>query len=287
METQEYELTTQEQFDFAACFKQAAINVAKTNQTKNQIEEIYFVHGYANANDGDPDKIIAVGNWNSHSNTNDTTLTRLCRKLEKVGMDTYYDDEVHVCCHCGKLVCAVASYGQVNQYAILNDADVYCFTCLVSNKDLFSQYLETREGYMNGIAHLITLNVDLEVYGYKNVLHDLQRGMHYGMDADPAVISDSLQEMSITRFLFKLDEKNQFYIAFSLWIHDSDFSKYDPTKMNVNGASIAHAMENNLRKASAALNKMPDGQGVKYAKITPEGHEEKIISRDDFINGVR
>lgn len=64
----------------------------------------------------------------------------------------------------------------------------------------------------------MTLDIDLEKYGYKLYLDDYEAGW-YNRDDNPKDIAKGLREAGITDFIFQLDRQGQFATGFSVWVN--------------------------------------------------------------------
>jgi hypothetical protein len=280
-------------FDRANKLVQKFSKKAKTNQGRSQCDAVTLCTSYVEPGYSDPTSgVIAFGNWNAISRWVPTQRTtevidrapaELGEALAKLGVELEWSDEWAQCCGCQRAVRTQADSYQWQRSYIETDDGPLCKEC-VKPADHFAD-LEGKDNTCD------TLGFDPGQCGYKRVDHDFENGLHHGMADDPKNIAKALRAQGIERFLFILDEASQFYVSFSVWIHDEqwstfDFDKFEKAKLTCDGPSPAEACEAGLKAASAAMDKLPDGQGVKHAEIKADGGVEvRIISPEDFISG--
>ena len=234
-----------------------AANVAKTDEARRRVEDVQ-VNSFGYAEPGyDGDDIVLTGNWNSFSEYKEgkyicleNTMDRLVAILEKLKVPYEWSDEWTDCHECNKLVrTSPAGYGWAASYVILDDGYLVCHECLI--REYADKYLESIEGCDN---HCVTIDgLDLAAHGYVKVLDELENGLHFGQDADSAVIGKSLYAEGVGRYLFKLECAGPFTIEFSTWVHESEahlLANTEFTKDKINGPSVAGAMSSALREAS-------------------------------------
>jgi hypothetical protein len=206
---------------------EAAINSAKTIQTKNRLEDI-AIHTSGYAEPGYSGEIIATGNWNvigeawSQSEARfiggDNTPRRLMSVLEKLGVAIEWSDEWSYCDSCSKLVRTVGdSYAWRPSYAIFNES-ICCHECLKSNA---KEYLEHLEGKY---SHCCTIDVNPAEYNYVKA-GEYQHGFYPGQTDDPKLIAKDLRSKGVYRFIFTLDRNGQFDQRFSVWIHEDEMEQ--------------------------------------------------------------
>lgn len=206
---------------------EAAVNSSTNQYARNHLNDIsVHTHGYAEP--GYDGMIIATGNWNRAGETwdqskgkfigGDDTPTRLHAVLEKLGVKTEWSDEWTSCDNCCKLVRTVGdSYHWRPSYAITNES-IYCQECLKLDA---KTYLESLEGRSNTCCP-----VDIYPSEHNYVLAgQYEHGFHPGQNDNPKKIAASLRSQGVTRFLFTLDQNNQFDQRFSLWIHQEEYSE--------------------------------------------------------------
>lgn len=287
----------------------AGINSAKTEAGRERIEKMRIHDGYAECEWEEGDLPI-TGNWNDVSRWDDQgrqivsvdkTPSRVANCLEKVGAELEWSDEWETCTECGLLIrINPDSYGWTPNWVELDEGKV-CESCL----DI-EEYLMSIEGCSTSV-NTVAGEDDLNSYGYVKI-KDWERGMHPGQDADPLRIGDYLIRMDVGRWLFHMESKGQFDIRFALYIHTEELDKgiKDPgypsraprkgisaiawlqkdylNSSRTHGPSVSAAMERGLREASRLTDQLK-GDGIRYAKVTPEGVTAKLVSPKDFIEG--
>jgi hypothetical protein len=266
---------------------------AKTNDGRYRCEEVTLCTSYVEPGYDDPASgVIAFGNWNvisrwvptqRKSETIDEAPKLLGDALGKLGVELEWSDEWAVCSGCQRAVRTKADSYQWQRSYIDDDGEIICKEC-IDPKD----HLANLEGKDNSCD---TLEIDPSDHGYTRVDHDFENGLHEGMADDPKNIAKALRSQGIERFLFVLDEASQFFIRFSVWIHDEqfgkfDFEKFEKAKLTCDGPTPVEAMKTALESASVQMNKLPDGQGVKVAECKPDGTAEvRVITPQEFIEG--
>jgi hypothetical protein len=276
---------------------EAAKGVAPTQQGANRIEEIQLYSSYAEPGYTDPEcGIIATGNWNTITEYNretreskvvDATISRVVKLFEKLGVEMEWSDEWSDCGECYRIVrCSPDSYGWRPSY-IVCDGELLCLDCIDGAEHLLN--LEGNENSFNQIE-----SIDFEEHGYLLIEDGFRHGMHYGMDASPQNIAKMLREISVERFVFNQEEQSQFYIAFSVWLHEDEKHLLEAAKIaletgGTDGPSVAAAMERGLQEASRQADELraKGENGVIYSKIGPDGAQTRIVSEEEFIGGIK
>ena len=270
---------------------EAAINSCPTQAGRSRIEEMtvhcngYCEPGYGSTNED----IVVTGNWNTiskyDSNTRksidvDKTPPRLCEVLEKMSVEIEWDDEWVACCECnGLLRTSPDSYSWKPSY-VQTDDGIACENCLDGEDHLNN--LEGNCGNANTIS-----SINPEDHNYQKVDYDFESGFHWGQDADPKLIGKALEEQGIYRYLFQIDSQGQFDTRFSVWIHESEMDQFNETsfdKAKTDGPSNAARISAGLKEASKQMAQLK-GEGIKYANVSSNGVEVKLVSPEDFIEG--
>lgn len=236
----------------------------------NQPEAYFQLHydGYAEPGYDDPKSgLIATGNWNpsqrlervwpvdtpdwlKFSNqegkdklqrVEDYTMSRIGVILGKLGTVLEWEDEWCACSECNKLVRTEPdSYSWTRSYWLQDGIGLYCQDCV---KDDPEDYLEYLEGNSNAAN---TLDLNLEEQGYQKIDEEYENGLYGGQCDNPHKIAESLGKLGINRFIFDIDGVNQFDTSFSVWVHKSEYHKFDPDKIESKGPDPAHAMRDAL-----------------------------------------
>lgn len=273
---------------------------ARMSSARNRVEDVqlFFHEENVFAEPGYSATVAALGNWNTvllrnenfEEKERDETPSKLCKALDELGVHTDWEDEWAVCGECNRLVRTTPDcYGWMPNYVELYGTYV-CHECVCGSKKCMEDYLESIEGVYSKCLTFVDL--DLSEHGYTRVLSGLERGMHCGQDASPEKIAKKLSYDDIERFIFQLDSSGQFDISFSVWVHDSELGKYDDLSDDeINGESVSGRIESALRSVSgqqADLRKQQsETGGVIVTKVTPDGASTRLVSREEFVDGIR
>jgi len=234
--------------------------------------------GYAEPGYDDPKSgLVVLGNWNPHGE--DMVMPRIGAILEKLGAELEWEDEWEACSECEKLVrTSPDSYRWTRSYWESEDGAI-CQDCLLDDPSDYLEYLEGNPNTAN------TLDFDLEDQGYRHVPESYENGLYGGQCDDPHLIAESLGELGIQRFIFEINSVGQFDLAFSVWIHKSEYHKLDLDEIESKGSDPALAMQSALRDASAKMREL-DGPGVRVAKCNSDRTATvKLVTQQDFIDG--
>ena len=201
-------------------------------QVISRIEEIQLhYNGYGERGCYSTDCIIATGNWNNIRNHTtqyncDNTYRevisdlpkRIMKLFEKLGIECEWSDEWAECSQCGSLVRTVAdSYSWKPSYALLNECEVYCVSCLQEDP---KDYLERLEGHET-TANTIIANP--AKHGYVKVNEDcFETSFHTGQNDSPETIKKNLHKKGIDKFIFHIDSVEQFDCHWSVFVHESE-----------------------------------------------------------------
>ncbi len=222
-----------------------------------QLHEEYAEPGY----DNPKSQLIATGDWNSRTvrrrqwgdrplpdfltvkdpdatyETIDNTMPRIGAILEKLGAELEWEDEWCACSECNKLVrISPDSYSWKPSYWNSGGCGLYCHECVKDDPEDYLEHLEGNAGDAN------TLDLDLEEHEYRKVDADYENGLNGGQCDDPGVIAKSLWSLGIERFIFEIDGIGQFDVHFSVWVHESEYDKLDPSEFRSRGDDPAAAM---------------------------------------------
>lgn len=191
-----------------------------------QLQDIQLHHeGYAEPGYKTPESgIIATGNWNNitkyvngqHITLNDYP-SRIGRLFERLGVEIEWSDEWTECSNCYKLIRTSAdSYSWQPSY-VMGDGEIECSECIAEHAEEHLKELEGRTSTCNTIS-----GIDPEDHGYVKYNEDSYENGFYGVNDDPKKIAAELRGKGIERFLFQLDENQQFCSRFSVYIHKSE-----------------------------------------------------------------
>lgn len=275
---------------------EAAQRLAPTSQGAMRAEcvQIHYA-GYAEPGyDSADDTVVVTGDWNRVSRYDaaenkfhdvDVIMPRLAKALERAGAELEWEDEWAECGECNRLVRTSGnSYGWTPSYAI-DECTITCHACLTQDPEAHLASLENNPRTANTID-----SIDPAAHGYVK-LDDYERGLYGGQSADPREVAKALRKRGVTRFLFQIDSVGQFDMDFSAWVHETEQSKLtDPIPASeTSGSDPARMAEQALRQASALMSELPDGAGIKYAKIDCDTGtvEARIVSPEEFVNGIK
>lgn len=250
-----------------------------------------MAQGYAEPGYADPTSgTIALANWNARTRWDHArnqsvvignTMPRVARLLEKLDVECQWEDEWAICSGCGKAVRTKPDcYQWQPSYWRNADGDVSCQDCVLAD---VSGYLAEFEGDAN---RCVAIDIDLEAQGYRLLEKGLEHGFHGGQRADPEIIANSLRDLGIGRFLFKLDFTGQFEIEFSVWVHHDEFQRIAPEKW-AGAAKDGDDPAVKLQQALAdAARKMPAGSDIHVAHCHADGTATvKSLTPEAFCNG--
>lgn len=280
----------QECFDLIETVKKRA-----SARVLNRLEEIELhANGYAEPGYKNPESgIIALGNWNSvktwdakgqETTAEDNTPCELGDMLVEKGVELEWSDEWTACEDCGKLCRRTGdSYHWKRCYWEDEDScGVTCVHCIKANKIMAQSYLESLE---NDSSKAVTLDLDLEKYGYKKVNGDFENGWHDGQNDDPHAIKKALNNLGITRFVFNIDGVGQFDIGFSAWVHKSQVKKFNQEKFQEQPLKQYPTPAENLSKALQSA-PITAGRGITVTECHGDGtSSSRVITPQEFVEG--
>jgi len=174
-----------------------------------RLVNIQIVKGCAEP--GYEDTVMALGNWND-------TPKRVSDLLERAGVECEWEDEWSVCDDCCKAVRTEPdSYGWRRYYAI-DDDGIHCGDCI---KDDVEGYLESLEGRDD---KAVTINgINPAEHGYHKMNKDAYEcGLRKGQHDDPKAIARRLRANGVRRFIFTIDNVDQFDMQFSVWAKNAE-----------------------------------------------------------------
>jgi hypothetical protein len=271
---------------------EAGRSSAKSNQGRSQIDCITIcTEGYAEPGYDDPASgVVAFGNWNNVTRYDghefhviDNVPGRVASLLEKLGVELDWSDEWTICEGCHKAVRTQAnSYRWRASYADDGCGSILCHECIKTDP---TDYLQSLEG---DSRRCVTIDLDLEVAGYKLLADDFENGLYGGQADRPELIADALREQGVERFIFHLDSTGQFDLSFSVWVHESEFNLIDREEFEstpVSGVDPAVQMQKALADASAKM-AATDGR-IKVAKCDLDCGTARVrfVSPEDFVAG--
>ena len=203
-----------------------ALRMANGNPSVvNRIAAIgLHTNGYAEP--GYNAELIATGNWNEIDQYDAATKSRILisdlpKRIEKLfsqmGIACEWSDEWTTCDDCGKLVRTQPdSYSWTPSFCTVDCSEI-CIDCISEEPDY---YFETLEGTAEKVNAFRTLNPANYEYVRIDKTYD-------GKD-NARIVAKELEKKGISRYLFSLDEKTQFDIKYSAFVHISEFHLVNP-----------------------------------------------------------
>jgi hypothetical protein len=267
----------------------AATNSARTNEARSRLSYLTFTH-YCEPGYGD--KPVVLGNWNDTGHwsreanrwvSEDDTLPRLGRVLERLGYELDWHDEYVICDQCGGAFrTSPDSYGWQCSGSMDEDG-CWCRDCLDPGQHLAA--LEGQDVRCNTIS-----SIDPGECGYKRIDLSFEHGWYGGQAADPHAIGKLLTEAGIARYIFNIDSTGQFDMAFSVWVHESEDFELATETLRAGDTDApedpADVMARGLKAAQEQAQEL-QGPGVKYTKITGDQAETRLVSPEEFIDGIK
>jgi hypothetical protein len=272
----------------------AAKKIAKDRTAQWRLDEIQVFSAYAEPGYTQPKSgVICTGNWNRVSKYDDATRTfdtvddtpkKLGDALEAMGVELEWSDEWLECQMCRGLVRTEPnSYQWQSSGWTDENGETVCAGCIKKNKRLQAVYLESYEGQTNSC---MTFDFPLEKHGFKRLDRDFENGWYGGQDDDPRKVAAALKARGVTRFVFTLDSKGQFDLAFSVWIHKSQFKKATLTARDGKAdRDPVEVLKDGLQAAGVAAASVPAGEGPVVTKINGATATARRVSPQDFADG--
>jgi hypothetical protein len=256
----------------------AVINKSPNARVRDRLEEIWFSDncvepGY------DKETLRAFGDWNEIDSRPDpirdaflrmegkepekvdltqtdekNVLGKLAAALEKMGFELEWEDEWAACDGCGATFRISGNGYDWTPYYIATDDGKYCGDCLA---DSFEDYIEIYAEENKAVPS----HIKLEDYGYAQYNGQFESGFHYGQDASPKVIRQSMAKLGVDHVLFQLDFNSQFTTGFSTWVRKEDHDKVKSTPIEVNGPSNAAMLSQMLQNAVPISIELPAPAG--------------------------
>ena len=165
-------------------------------------DDISFCSFYSESGYKDNLQGIFFANWNRHE--------RLQIVLEKLGFGVEWSDEWTICNECcGAVRISPDSYYWECFFVVLS-GDIVCLDCAEKRIDeVFSEY-------ENDPTRVLPSFFEPEKHGYKLIRGEMESGFHPGQDDNPKDVYKK-HERSFDSLIFRIDNKEQFSLGFSLW----------------------------------------------------------------------
>jgi len=266
----------------------AADSCIKVDSSRYKLEDVRLhFEGYAEPGYTDPDSgIIATGDWNPTwkkgggiHEYEDDTMPRVAKLFEKLGIELEWDDEWVMCDQCCKLVRTQPnSYGWQPSYYAGDDGDL-CLEC-VDPVAVLSD--------LEGKPHMaLQLDINPEDHGYvKANDQDYENGWYGGQDDSPNAIAEALEELGITRYLFRIDSVGQFDTRLSVYVHEDEAERLRGSPEGKCKEDPAQVMSRGLQAASRASGELK-GEGIRYVKVHGDGTASaRLVSDEEFVSGI-
>ncbi len=285
-------------FRYGFDWLELAIEAAKASTTDrlqlSYLEGIeIYSEGYAEPGYENPESgIVVKANWNKNFDTGDKTMGKLANVLDALDIAIEWCDEWTDCCECHRaLRTSPNSYSWSPSY-VCSDGWLTCLEC----SDVEEHFLDL-EGSSDSINQIEQF--DPSENGYYLICDDFENGLHPGQDADPKMIAKLLRGSGFKRFIFNLDGKGQFDIDFSVWMHKDEAggelgeglirAKRVLETGKTDGPSVSGAMERGLRESLQQGNDLRAAgeTGMIYSKITEDGAETRVVSKEEFVKGIK
>lgn len=281
-------------FDWLECAIEAAKESTTDRQQLSYLEDIeIYSEGYAEPGYENPESgIVVKANWNKNFDTEDKTMPQLANVLDTLDIAIERCDEWTGCQECYRAVrTSPNSYGWCPSYTICGGTLV-CLECADAEEHFLD--LEGSSTSINQIEQF-----DPSKNGYFLICNDFERGLHRGQDADPRIIAKLLSGSGFKRFIFNLDSKGQFDMDFSVWLHKDEAggelgeglirAKRVLETGKTDGPSVSGAMERGLRESLQQGNDLRAAgeTGMIYSKITEDGAETRVVSKEEFVKEIK
>src|SRR5262249_4070974 len=127
-----------------------------------------------------------------------------------------------------------------------------------------------------------------EEAGYKLLADDFENGLYGGQADRPELIAEALREQDVERFIFHLDSTGQFDMAFSVYIHESEFNLIDQDEFesaHVSGVDPAVQMQKALADASVKMATMTGGIRVAKCDLDSGTARVRTVTPEEFVAG--
>ena len=201
--------------------------------------------------------------------------------------ETGFDDEYDTCSECGKIVrTGPDSYSWTPDFEHTEDG-LICKVCLAEDPESYIESIKNtaRKGATDGMG------IDITQHGWVKAGEDYEVGLYDHADDNPEKILEILNEADID-VIFKIFP-SQFEVSFEVYVPEDKKDAAEKilsggnTKYPV-GESPAEMCKKGLAEATKKMNELPDGEGVKYAKVNADGTADvKVVSKKKFIDGVK
>jgi hypothetical protein len=204
--------------------------------------------------------------------------------FDDFGVEVGFSDEYDMCCHCGNNI-------------VRTSPDSYCWTAPLFLEaegyvcsDCASNYNDYVLGEYKNEAKSIPEDFNPSDLGLVKVNDDsFQNGLHEGMADEPKPIIEALNKEDID--VWFVVSPSQFYCDFDVYVESKNLKRARKILSNTNveaEVSPATLCKQALQAASAAMSELPEGQGIKYAKINSDGTANvRLVSKDEFIKGIK
>lgn len=204
-------------------------------------------------------------------------------------VDWGFNDEYDTCCGCSH-GCNNIVRTSPDSYSwtppLFVDCEGYACTECVEAGHYDDYVLDAYKNEQKSIPD----DFDLNRLGLEQVNEEtLENGLYGGQLDTPVPIIEAMNDAGIDVW-FKV-YPGQFDLSFDVYVKAEDLEKAKEvfnrtdTKADEDPAVVC---ERGLRAASKAMAELPDGQGIKYARINGDGTADvRLVSNEEFVDGIK
>lgn len=198
---------------------------------RHHLEEIQLhMEGYSEPGYSDPEcGVIATGNWNDYKGSD--LCSRISNLFEKMGIELEWNDEWFSCNYCGKLVRNAPDSHWWKPSYVMGDGEIECHECIKKDPEGHLKSLEGNYDTCNTIDRIypgqhsyIKLNPDLKECKDCDNECEFETGW-CGRNDSPQAVAKALEAKGIDRYLFNLEENEQFRSTWSVYVHSDEKDK--------------------------------------------------------------
>lgn len=208
----------------------AEYRLEASTELRHLLDALEYEHGVFEPGWGRTTWCI-IGEW--HRILIEHNPQKLRHQLLGLGLRLLERDEWIRCSVSNKLYVRYLASPSWRPSYIEHEGEIYGIHHVKSNPDLASAYLQSLEGVTcdNDTPVIVLIQARLDDYGYKRITRYFSNGLFGDQRHDPKLIHQSISEMGINRFLFRLTNKTRFSVSFSVWIHENQWDNFDNEKL--------------------------------------------------------
>lgn len=200
-------------------------NISDSSREKDEHSGYWLLRSWANevqwhdayADNRDAPKGIVSGNWNTldkRAGVYADWPERICSILEKMGVEIEWSDGISTCDQCYKVIQTEPDCYSWTPEFIVGDGWIECSKCAAEHG---AEILADLEGTTE------CSNLDPSDYEYVKVNADsYESGWHPGQNDNPSKVAKELDAKGISRYVFAVDERSQFYSKWSVYVHKDE-----------------------------------------------------------------